>query len=63
MDSPGLLVGGLGEASDHRVSLGISLGGVSEADVYDAGSGRGGGESRQRLASAQRGGTFAAVER
>src|SRR5260370_20425604 len=51
MDSPGFLAGAVGEGSHHRFPSAESLGGLSAADVHDAGCGGGGGEPGERMAS------------
>src|SRR5260370_7142957 len=50
MDSPGFLAGAVGKGSHHRFSSAESLGGLSAADVHDAGCGGGGGEPGERMA-------------
>src|SRR5260370_8395058 len=51
MDSPGFLAGAVGEGSHHRFPSAESLGGLSAADVHDAGCGGGGGGPGRRMAS------------
>src|ERR1700738_2951637 len=48
MDSPGFLAGAVGEGSHHRFPSAESLGGLSAADVHDAGCGGGGSEPGER---------------
>src|SRR5260370_10810384 len=62
MDSPGFLAGAVGEGSHHRFSYEESLGGLSAADVHDAGRGGGGGEPGERMASVAASRTAVAME-
>src|SRR6266566_1399567 len=62
LGSPGLLAGGVGEAGDHRVPSEEPAGGLPAADLHDAGRRYRGGESGQRVAGVEPGGTAAQVE-
>ena len=53
---------GWGEGSHHRFSSAESLGGLSAADVHDAGRGGGGGEPGGRVASVAASRTAVAME-
>src|SRR5258708_13002290 len=63
MDARGFLAGAVGEGSHHRFSSAESLGGLSAADVHDAGCGGGGGEPGERMASVAASRTAFAMER
>ena len=60
LGSPRFLAGAVGEGGHHRLPPEESVGGLSAADVHDAGCRRGGGESGQRMASAETSGTAVA---
>src|SRR6266404_5099834 len=62
LGSPGLLAGKLGEAGDRRVPSEEPAGGLPAADLHDAGRRYRGGESGQRVAGVEPGGTAAQVE-
>src|ERR1700692_9277 len=62
LDSPGFLARAVGEGSDHRLPSEESVGRVSTIDVHDAGCGGGSGESGERRAGVEAGGTTVAVE-
>src|SRR6202021_148257 len=62
MDSPGFLAGAVGEGSHHRFPSEESLGGLSAADVHDAGCGGGGREPGERMASVAASQTAVAME-
>src|ERR1019366_563067 len=50
LGSPGLLAGGLGKTGNHQFSFEESAGGLSPADVHDAGCRHRGGEPVERVA-------------
>ena len=62
LGSPRFLAGGVGEEGHRRFPSEESAGRLPAADVHDAGSGRGGGQSVQRLARAGAGRSVGEVE-
>src|ERR1035437_3406366 len=62
LDSPGFLVGAVGEGEDYPFPSEESAGRLSALDVHDAGCRHCGGESLQRLASARPGWIAGKVE-
>src|SRR5438034_11297705 len=62
LGSPGLLAGGLGEAGDHRIPSEEPSGRLPAADLHDDGCRYRGGESGQRMAGVEPGGTAAEME-
>src|SRR5438046_6280524 len=52
----------MGERSHHRLPPEESVGGLSSADVHEAGCRRGSGQSGERMAGAETSGTAVALE-
>src|SRR5579864_4341086 len=63
LGTPRFLVGAVGERSHHQLPPEESVGGLSSANVHDAGCRRGGGQSGERMASAETNGITVALER
>src|SRR5271167_1401267 len=62
MGAPRFLVGAVGERSHHQLPPEEPVGGLSSANVHDAGCRRGSGQSGERMASAETSGTAVALE-